>query len=64
MAFILHVKEGFTCQEVMRDGFRVLMEIFDSLGTKFSAAVVKYKTENGIPLDDEDVLANDGATVA
>lgn len=39
----------------MRDGFRVLMEIFDTLGKKFTAAVIEYKNNNGIPLDEEDL---------
>ncbi|XP_055348386.1 uncharacterized protein LOC129595409 [Paramacrobiotus metropolitanus] len=54
--FILHVKEGYTCAEVMRDGFNVLMNIFDTMGRRFAEAVYKYKTENGIPLDSEDIV--------
>ncbi|OQV20348.1 hypothetical protein BV898_05634 [Hypsibius exemplaris] len=55
VAFVLRVKDGFTCQEVMRDGFKVLMDIFGNLGEKFSEAVTKYKLDNGMQLDDEDM---------
>ena len=55
VAFMLRVREGYSCQEVMRDGFRVLMDIFGTVGKKFSEAVVKYKMEKGLTLDDEDL---------